>query len=251
MRSSDEFPKKEPTKKQLELLSKITNPEQKKALIASIESGEEIPDYAWEPIPDSFTRENLIEIAMEARRAGEQFRQMEEGLISLPEPIVEDQEDSEIVYGEIYYSLVFIPKKRALEYARIHRALQYSKTWGEFKARVPQGTYDSIMQYFQEDDEPTPEDAEHFSAEKIPGYLDGCFPGWPAQEMLAWIPEAIKEEYGSVEHSAFGEPCFEFDPAMELEIVLAFQKMSYRCNKDEKLVREACGFHIEEDDNSQ
>ena len=69
--------------------------------------------------------------------------------------------------------------------------------------------------------------------------------------MLAWIPEAIKEEYGSVEHSVFGEPCFEIDPAMELEIVPAFQKVNYRCNKDEKLVREACGFHIEEDDNLQ
>jgi hypothetical protein len=248
MESSERFKKSKPTEKQFELLSKITNPEQKKALLAAIESGEEIPGYAWAPIPDSFTRDKLIETAMEARKAGEKFRKMEEERISPLEPIVENQQDLEIVYGEIYESLAFIPKKRALELAQIHYALQHSKTWGEFKSRVPQRVYDSIMQYFRMDGEPTPEDVEPFSSEKVPGYLDGDFPGWPAQEMLAWVPEAIQEEYGSVESSAFGEPCFEFDPGMELEIVSALQEMSYRCNKDEKLVREACGFHIEEND---
>ena len=242
MESSERFIKNKPTEKQFELLAKITNPEQKKALLAAIESGEEIPGYAWTPIPDSFTPDKLIEIAMEARKAGERFRKMEEEWISPLEPIVGNQKDSEIVYGQIYESLVFILKKRALEFARIHRALEYSKTWGEFQSRVTQRVYDSIIQYFRMDGEPPPEDAESFSSEKVPGYIDGDFPGWPAQEMLTWVPKAIQEEYGSVEPSAFSGPSLELDPEMELEIVSAFQKMSYKCNKDEKLVREASGF---------
>jgi hypothetical protein len=67
-----------PSRKQLKLLSKIKNPEQKKALLAAIESGEEIPEYAWEPIPEDVSRDELIEVALKARAAGEQFRKTQE-----------------------------------------------------------------------------------------------------------------------------------------------------------------------------
>jgi hypothetical protein len=76
----DRSKRNKPSQKQLELLSKITNPEQKKALLAAIESGEEIPDYAWEPIPEGVSRDELIEVAMKARAAGEQFRKTQQNL---------------------------------------------------------------------------------------------------------------------------------------------------------------------------
>ncbi len=46
-------------------------------------------------------------------------------------------ESKEIIYGERADQLIFIPKQRALELASIHEALNTSKTWGEFKSRVP------------------------------------------------------------------------------------------------------------------
>ena len=48
----DKFRKPQPTTEQRALLSLITNPQQRAALLGAIARGEDIPDFAWEPLPE-------------------------------------------------------------------------------------------------------------------------------------------------------------------------------------------------------
>jgi hypothetical protein len=59
MRPSEEPTKRQPTRAQQELLARISNPQQRRALISAIGNGEEIPSYAWTPV----TEENWGKIA--------------------------------------------------------------------------------------------------------------------------------------------------------------------------------------------
>jgi hypothetical protein len=44
--------KRQPTKEQARLLSRISNPQQRRNLLRAIEEGEEIPSYAWAPLTE-------------------------------------------------------------------------------------------------------------------------------------------------------------------------------------------------------
>lgn len=46
------MPRRRPTPEELEKLSRIVNRRQREALLRAIERGEEIPDFAWHPVPD-------------------------------------------------------------------------------------------------------------------------------------------------------------------------------------------------------
>jgi hypothetical protein len=67
----DRFRKRKPTNDQLERLARIVNAEQRAALLKAIESGEEIPPYAWEPIPEKF---NFAALDRQVHQAREHLR---------------------------------------------------------------------------------------------------------------------------------------------------------------------------------
>ncbi len=48
----NEMSRRRPTPEELEKLSRIVNRRQREALLRAIERGEEIPDFAWHPVPD-------------------------------------------------------------------------------------------------------------------------------------------------------------------------------------------------------
>jgi hypothetical protein len=56
MGPSDEPKKHRPTQEQEELLARISNPQQRRALISAIEDGEDIPSYAWTPVAEEIQR---------------------------------------------------------------------------------------------------------------------------------------------------------------------------------------------------
>jgi hypothetical protein len=64
----DRSTKRKATREQLERLSRITHQQQRDALFLAIERGEEIPAYAWEPLPENFDTASI------ARRVQEQLR---------------------------------------------------------------------------------------------------------------------------------------------------------------------------------
>jgi hypothetical protein len=74
MGPSDEPTKRRPTREQEELLARISNPQQQRALISAIEDGEDIPSYAWTPVTEESQRkigaalENVLQKQENARR---------------------------------------------------------------------------------------------------------------------------------------------------------------------------------------
>jgi len=50
----DWFRRRRPTPEQEAPLARITNPQQRAALLKAVADGEVIPEYAWDPLPTKF-----------------------------------------------------------------------------------------------------------------------------------------------------------------------------------------------------
>jgi hypothetical protein len=92
---------------------------------------------------------------------------------------------------------VFAERGRAEYVAHIYKALQDSKTWGELRRNLPDGEWvDHFQVYFDDHEEEIPADDELFDAEEAPGYAEGHYPAWVAQEQLYWFPKELIDKYG-------------------------------------------------------
>jgi hypothetical protein len=99
--------------------------------------------------------------------------------------------------------LVFAPE-RALLVDQIHRAIEESKTWGEFRKRLPAGEYQRLYKDIfssdpevigEDEDAREPGDDETFSSESVPGYSDGDYPPWVVQELHRYLPCEVTKEF--------------------------------------------------------
>lgn len=156
---------------------------------------------------------------------------------------------TELAYGNIADNLVFIPKEEALEMARLHEALQTATTWGQFRSRAPEDGYRDALERLTENEEkekgeemeePNPE--ARFDAERIGGFGDGDWPGWPAQQMEYWVPDEVQDRFGSMKPTAISGDFLDLPPENEAEIVAAMERHGYKCLKDEDLVWKASGY---------
>jgi hypothetical protein len=183
-----------------------------------------------------------------------------------------EAEEKNLVYGEAGGSLVFIPRRSALELANLRGALDTSKTWGELKSRISVERYEQIINphfenFYDEMDmdveltleeakaefqsrktnkdlkigERAPEDSDAFDSGFVYGLSDGDWPEWPAQEMVEWVPEEIQEQFGRVVATRLNGDYLEFDGSKEAEIVAAFKELGYLCERDDVLVCKASG----------
>jgi len=181
----------------------------------------------------------------------------------------------DVVYGDLNGSLVFITRQRARELATIHEALWSSSTWGQVRERMPASAYQELVEIsgatelpdFEEfyrgeresrpaltrdaarleylalsPDDRQPEPGDPFQAGDIGAISDGDWPGWTAQEMLAWVPNDIQKQYGSRGTSMITGECLMFRPEDERVLVTAFAAHGYRCVRNNALVRSASGY---------
>lgn len=177
-----------------------------------------------------------------------------------------------IVYGQVDGGLVFIPVEEAKRLAGIYAALKTAKTWGELRKKLPEGVYADILNNMIEDrgfesfylywieehsegtrdqafdeyqalafSERLPNDNDAFDSAAIPGFCDGDWPDWPQQEMLNWVPTVIQKTYGQRVDSTLNGPFLTFRTENEKAIVETFIELGYRCQKDDRFVRQACG----------
>lgn len=94
-------------------------------------------------------------------------------------------------------SVVFAERGRAEYVVHILKALNESNTWGELRRNLPDGEWeDHFRDYFDDSEEDIPADDELFDAEEAPGYAEGDYPAWLAQEQLYWFPKELIEKYG-------------------------------------------------------
>ena len=94
--------------------------------------------------------------------------------------------------------VTFARRSDAEYVAQIWKALDNSKTWGEFRANLPVGEWAANMAAHFED---IPLDDEPFDANAVPGYLDGDYPQWLRQVAFKWLPQDLIEQYGEVQTS--------------------------------------------------
>lgn len=169
-------------------------------------------------------------------------------------------------------NLVFMPQKEAERLRTVHEALE-SRTWGEFRRRMPSADYEEVLEKFadgyrwhdfdefcgdQDDsrereelweeytslpvrDRP-PLDDDGFNLETIPGLSDGDWPDWAEQLMLRWLPGDVIERFGKVEASVLNGFFLVFDPAKAPGIIAALDAQGYQCAWDEEFVQRACGY---------
>lgn len=103
----------------------------------------------------------------------------------------------EIVYRIDGGEVVFAERNSAAYVAHILKALEDSKTWGELRLKLPDGEWDEHFQpHFEDYEEEVPADDELFQASDAPGYEEGDYPAWLAQEALDWFPPELIKKYG-------------------------------------------------------
>jgi hypothetical protein len=103
-----------------------------------------------------------------------------------------------LLYRTVPYNggLVFATPERALLIARIHRAIETSKTWDQFRKAMPRAEYSRIVQSYDEQGDRRPRGPDAFSSEAVPGYCDGDYPPWLQAEM-DWIEEDVWRKFGT------------------------------------------------------
>lgn len=101
-----------------------------------------------------------------------------------------------IVYRVVGYgfdSALFAEQEKAERLVRVRRALDQSRTWGEFRKSLPAGEWDTE---FAESFDEVPSDDDPFAADSVPGFADGDYPEWLLQTQLDWFPKELSAKYG-------------------------------------------------------
>ena len=158
----------------------------------------------------------------------------------------------DFVYGPIGDNLVFMPRPAAERLRAVREALNTSRTWGEFKQAMPADSYQHVVELMREqaeedlsdDDEELPDNWEPgaetaFEAEQIPGFADGDWPEWPAQEALEWVPTDIQRRFGVESASVLSGDYLTLNIEHEAAIVAAFVEHGYTCSRDDTLLMRA------------
>jgi hypothetical protein len=139
--------------------------------------------------------------------------------------------------------LVFAPPERALYIDQIHRAIEESSTWGEFRKRLPAGEYHKLYEdQFSSDpdviaeDENTrePEDGEGFPRD-VPGYCDGDYPPWLAQEQAKYLPADVLKEFATRDQSVINGSFWRVDAARAKLIIERLTNLGYKVEQREDL----------------
>jgi hypothetical protein len=146
---------------------------------------------------------------------------------------------SRIIYGDLGGELVFIPQARADELIAVRLALEESKTWGELRERLAQCSAEA-HQYIAEIDGYGADDL--FESGQIGAIGDGDWPPWPKQEMLAWVPDDIRERFGEIQRTIFSGESLTFTEAQAQLLVAAFEAKGFIVTRDDSAVASASGW---------
>jgi hypothetical protein len=131
--------------------------------------------------------------------------------------------------------LVFALKQDAEEVDRINRALTGSRTWGQFRSRMPRAEYLSIVRGFDENGEQRPRSGDPFSAEEVGGWSDGDYPRWLQPEMEYLLPEELLERFGRYATSILNGGFWMIPPENAKEMIQSLRKLGYRVRSGRRL----------------
>jgi hypothetical protein len=159
--------------------------------------------------------------------------------------------DDQTVERLLYYReaphdsyLVFAPRERALFVDQLHRAIKESTTWGEFRKRMPAGEYQRLYEdIFSSDpdviaegeDAREPADKEPFTSDCVPGYSDGDYPPWLAQEQDLYLPSELLREFATRADTFINGSFWRLDPKNVALVVERLRVLGYQAERREDL----------------
>lgn len=141
-----------------------------------------------------------------------------------------------IVYGVTDVGTPRLMDRATAEYLA---ALFAAQTWGELRRDLPETAAEVEAEAYTDLGEDAPPDEERFELELLPGYEDGDAPVWPAQELLAWLPDALTERYVRVDDSVFNGPFGEIDAADLEPLAAALRDLGCTVERDDALISRA------------
>ena len=140
--------------------------------------------------------------------------------------------------------LVFAPPERALFIDQVHRAIQESTTWGEFRKRMPAGEYQRLYEEIFSSDPDVlaeaeearePADDKPFTSGCVPGFSDGDYPPWLAPEQDAYLPSELLREFATRADTFVNGSFWRLDPKNVALIVERLRVLGYRVERREDL----------------
>lgn len=147
-----------------------------------------------------------------------------------------------LVYGIAGPDVVFIDRDLAEELARLRAGFG---TWGDARAALPGPRWQEIIDRLEgaEIDVPAPE--QPFDLDLIPGYVDGDWPEWPAQQMFEWMPPELIARFGRSTASVLNGDFLEIDPLQGPALAASLEETGWTCIRDDALVSAASGFPLQ------
>jgi len=139
--------------------------------------------------------------------------------------------------------LVFAPPERALHVDQIHRAIEESNTWGEFRKRLPAGEYHKLYEeqfsfdpevMAEDDSAREPGDSDVFPHD-VPGYSDGDYPPWLAQEQERYLPPEVLKDFATRANTFANGSFWRMDSAQTRLIVARLASLGYKVEQREDL----------------
>jgi len=137
----------------------------------------------------------------------------------------------EILYrvgGDGYEGVLFARKQDAEDVAQIRKALENSKTWGEFRANLPSGEWEQNLELCFVD---FPADDKAFDTDDVPGYVDGDYPQWLKRTQLDWFPDDLIEKYGDRQTSVLNGEMLDLPASKAEEIAVELRAMGHSVEK--------------------
>ena len=143
--------------------------------------------------------------------------------------------------------LVFTSLDRAIEIDRLHRAIETSTIWGEFRKSIGPEEYASLYaDYFEKpdpDEDPEdidpdtlePADDAPFDSECVPGFSDGDYPPWLAPEIDLHVPEEILGQFAKRKDTMLNGSYYHIDAENREGIVRALREAGFEVEERQDL----------------
>jgi hypothetical protein len=151
--------------------------------------------------------------------------------------------NTRIVYGLglLEHELIFVPLARAEELAAIQNALGVSPTWGELEKRLAACSEEAHKFIVELAEQYGADPGDAFESGEIGTIADGNWPPWPKQEMLSWVPEEIRQQFGDFQITSNGDTVTFYDDH-EAEIVAALERAGFVVTRDDAVIANASGW---------
>jgi hypothetical protein len=155
-----------------------------------------------------------------------------------------------VVYGVFYFQprskdgmIIILETLEAKAFVKVWAAIGSAKTWHEFRTLTPRKQYKVVMSWI---DVPRGGTRPHGSQPFDPTALSLTSEEWsPLEMMLDWLPQNVLDLGQRADTPGMGD-WVSYEPRQEVEVVAALRSAGLTVERDDQLIRRACGTWVDE-----